>query len=48
MNRKNQENDANNEETAPQTIVPKFSPNWVSVIRFDRIVINVSGTCAVK
>lgn len=31
------------EESATQTIIPKFIPNWTQPIRFDRIVINVSG-----
>ena len=46
MNRKNQEKEAlerDREEVAPQTIFPKFVPNWTQPIRFDRIVINVSG-----
>lgn len=47
MNRKNQEKeqlDRDREEVAPQTIFPKFVPNWTQPIRFDRIVINISGT----
>lgn len=46
MNRKIQEKDLNErdrDETAPQTIIPKFVPNWTQPIRYDRIVINVSG-----
>lgn len=46
MNRKNQEKDLqerDRDETAPQTIIPKFVPNWTQPIRYDRIVINVSG-----
>lgn len=44
MYRKNQEKEGEAEEGAPQTIFPKFTPNWVQVVRFDRIVMNVSGT----
>jgi len=46
MNRKNQEKESferDREEIAAQTIFPKFVPNWTQPIRFDRIVINVSG-----
>lgn len=43
MNRKNQEKDQESEETAQQTIIPKFSPNWTSVVYLDRIVMNISG-----
>jgi len=49
MNRKNQEKEPverDREEMPPQTIIPKFIPNWTQPIRFDRIVINVSGTSA--
>jgi hypothetical protein len=44
MNRKNQDNEATNEENPPQTIFPKFAANWTNIVRLDRIVMNISGT----
>jgi len=45
MYRKTQEKDQDSEkeEGTPQTIFPKFIPNWSQPIRFDRIAINISG-----
>lgn len=48
MNRKNADKDAENEETAIQVILPKFVPNWISIVRFDRIVMNVSGNIRLR
>jgi hypothetical protein len=45
-NRKQKEkenNDDNNKINIIEPIQPKFIPNWSTVIRFDRIVVNVSG-----
>ena len=47
MNRKNHDKEANDrdkDDLGSQPIMPKFVPNWTQHIRFDRILINVSGT----
>lgn len=48
MNRKNKEkeNQMKYEENIKYSdpIPPKFSANWIQNIRFDKIIINVSGT----
>ena len=50
MNRKNKEkenNDRDKDELTSQPIQPKFVPNWTQHIRFDRIILNVSGNTSI-
>lgn len=47
MNNRKVKEKENNEESigfkGSEPLQPKFIPNWHSVIRFDRIFVNVSG-----
>ncbi len=48
MNNRKIKEKENNQETVAfkvfEPVQPKFIPNWPSVIRFDKIVVNISGT----
>ena len=44
MNRKNNDNDRDKDDRGSEPLIPKFVPNWTQHIRFDRILINVSGS----
>ena len=43
MNRKTRDNDKDKDDKGSEPIMPKFVPNWTQHIRFDRVLINVSG-----
>ena len=43
MNRKTHDNDKDKDDRGSEPIMPKFVANWTQHIRFDRILINVSG-----